>query len=218
MVSIGTLVWGTNIATMIATATAIEATAWRRSARASRRAVGVLRGQLLEHRHRGRRPGRPRAWRERRSRRPRSRRRGHRDRRAPGGSGSVAISVARLTVASSTPGVLRRKRSIRFTHEAQVMPSIGQLDLGRGRVAVGVVRHTPREYSRRVAAPRLAVRARLATLAGMPPTEIAVLTLPGPLGPYRRRGHGTRRRRGRVGDDRGGLPGRRSPPRSGRSS
>ncbi len=38
----------------------------------------------------------------------------------------VATSVARLTVASWTPGVLRRNRSIRFTHEAQVMPSIGR--------------------------------------------------------------------------------------------
>src|SRR3954447_3397434 len=38
----------------------------------------------------------------------------------------VAISVARLTVADSTPGVLRRKRSIRFTHDAHVIPSTGR--------------------------------------------------------------------------------------------
>jgi len=37
----------------------------------------------------------------------------------------VAISVARLTVASWTPSVLRRNRSIRFTQEAHVMPSMG---------------------------------------------------------------------------------------------
>src|SRR6188508_3291749 len=37
----------------------------------------------------------------------------------------VAISVARLTVADSTPSVWRRKRSMRLTHEAQVIPSMG---------------------------------------------------------------------------------------------
>src|SRR5215212_5229083 len=37
----------------------------------------------------------------------------------------VATSVARLTAASATPGVFLRNRSIRFTHDAQVMPSIG---------------------------------------------------------------------------------------------
>src|SRR5262245_5152240 len=36
----------------------------------------------------------------------------------------VAVSVARLTFAVSTPGVRIRKRSMRFTHDAQVMPSI----------------------------------------------------------------------------------------------
>ncbi len=35
----------------------------------------------------------------------------------------MARSVARLTVASATPSVWRRKRSMRLTHEAQVMPS-----------------------------------------------------------------------------------------------
>src|SRR4029078_5199015 len=38
----------------------------------------------------------------------------------------VAISVARLTVADSTPGVFRRKRSMRLTQDAQVIPSIGR--------------------------------------------------------------------------------------------
>src|SRR6478735_11066179 len=38
----------------------------------------------------------------------------------------VAISVARFTVADATPGVWRRNRSIRLTHDAQVMPSIGR--------------------------------------------------------------------------------------------
>ena len=95
----------------------------------------------------------------------------------------MAISVARLTVASSTPGVLPRKRSIRFTHEAQVMPSIGSWISVAAR-AGPVVRHTPREYSRRVPPASAGDPARLATLARMPPTEIAILTLPGPLGPY----------------------------------
>src|SRR5436190_18562367 len=39
----------------------------------------------------------------------------------------VAVSVARLTDAVSTPGVLRRNRSIRLTHDAQVMPSMGRV-------------------------------------------------------------------------------------------
>src|SRR4051794_10256820 len=38
----------------------------------------------------------------------------------------VAISVARLTVADSTPGVLRRNRSIRLTHDAHDIPSTGR--------------------------------------------------------------------------------------------
>src|SRR5213592_624498 len=38
----------------------------------------------------------------------------------------VATSVARFTTASSTPGVRFRNRSIRFTHDAQVMPSTGR--------------------------------------------------------------------------------------------
>ena len=42
------------------------------------------------------------------------------------GSGSSPISVARLTDAVSTPSLLRRNRSIRLTHEAQVMPAIGR--------------------------------------------------------------------------------------------
>ncbi len=38
----------------------------------------------------------------------------------------VALSVARLTLTSLTPSALRKKRSIRFTHEAQVIPTIGR--------------------------------------------------------------------------------------------
>ncbi len=38
----------------------------------------------------------------------------------------VAFSVARLTLASDTPSTLFTKRSMRLTHEAQVMPSIGR--------------------------------------------------------------------------------------------
>ena len=39
---------------------------------------------------------------------------------------TVARSVARLTAARSTPGVFVRNRSMRFTHEAQVIPSMGR--------------------------------------------------------------------------------------------
>ncbi len=39
---------------------------------------------------------------------------------------TVARSVARLTAARSTPGVFVRNRSMRLTHEAQVMPSMGR--------------------------------------------------------------------------------------------
>src|SRR4249919_4153423 len=42
-----------------------------------------------------------------------------------GSTCTVARSVARLTLASTTPSVRFRKRSMRLTHEAQVMPSIG---------------------------------------------------------------------------------------------
>ena len=54
----------------------------------------------------------------------------------------MATSVARLTVASSTPGVLPRKRSIRLTQEAHVIPTTGSwISVGAAgsRAAVGVV-------------------------------------------------------------------------------
>jgi len=52
---------------------------------------------------------------------------------SPGSTRTVAFSVARLTEACSTPGVLLRNRSMRLTHEAQVMPSIGRtISMGRG--------------------------------------------------------------------------------------
>ena len=81
----------------------------------------------------------------RRSPPPRSRRRPRRGRRAPDRRVTVARSVARLTLASRTPSVLRRNRSIRLTHDAQVMPSIGRtISMGRwSAVAVGW-----RSYSR----------------------------------------------------------------------
>ncbi len=37
----------------------------------------------------------------------------------------MAISVARFTLAVWTPSVRLRKRSMRLTHEAHVMPSMG---------------------------------------------------------------------------------------------
>src|SRR3990172_8598948 len=55
-----------------------------------------------------------------------------------GSSRIVARSVARLTLASSTPGVFFRKRSIRLTHDAQVMPSIGRtISIGSRRGSSG---------------------------------------------------------------------------------
>ena len=57
-----------------------------------------------------------------------------RGRRPPGSTRTVARSVARLTLASSTPGVFLRNRSMRLTHEAQVIPSIGRtISIGRRR-------------------------------------------------------------------------------------
>src|SRR3954452_16175307 len=38
----------------------------------------------------------------------------------------LAVSVARLTDADSTPSVRNRKRSMRLTHEAHVIPAIGR--------------------------------------------------------------------------------------------
>ena len=68
---------------------------------------------------------------------------------------------------------------MRLTHEAQVMPSIGQLDLGRGRG------RRSRSYSQGVYQPRPGTPAAArGTLAAMPAARIAVLTLAGPLGPF----------------------------------
>jgi hypothetical protein len=51
-----------------------------------------------------------------------------------GSSVTVARSVARFTEASSTPGVFLRNRSMRATHDAQVMPSMGSSSsIGRRR-------------------------------------------------------------------------------------
>ena len=102
-------------------------------ARARRRPRSARR--VVERRRSRRRPAGVRA--ERRSRPPRRRRRAPPDRRAPGRPSRSRRSVARLTVASRTPAVLRRKRSIRLTHEAQVMPSIGRT------ISIGSAGHTP---------------------------------------------------------------------------
>src|SRR4029450_4416817 len=50
-------------------------------------------------------------------------------------------SVARLTVASVTPGVLRRNRSMRFTQLAHVIPSMGSVVVacGVGEAAGSVI-------------------------------------------------------------------------------
>ena len=56
-----------------------------------------------------------------------------RARRRAGSRRTVARSVARLTFASATPSVWRRKRSMRLTQEAQVMPSTPtERTMGRG--------------------------------------------------------------------------------------
>src|SRR5262245_57432135 len=57
----------------------------------------------------------------------------------------VATSVARLTVASVTPGVFRRKRSMRFTQLAPVIPSIGWETVAGvgGRPSLILPRRTP---------------------------------------------------------------------------
>jgi hypothetical protein len=41
----------------------------------------------------------------------------------------MAASVARFTETSLTPGTLRKARSTRVTHEAQVIPSTGRLSM-----------------------------------------------------------------------------------------
>src|SRR6478672_7163850 len=57
-----------------------------------------------------------------------------------GSTVTVARSVARFTLASRTPSVLLRNRSIRLTHDAQVIPSIGRtMSIGFGLVGVGAV-------------------------------------------------------------------------------
>jgi hypothetical protein len=65
-----------------------------------------------------------------------------------GSKRTVADSDARLTLASSTPSTLFRKRVIRFTHEAQVIPSIGNETISMG-VGVDIV-----AISRRLRQPR----------------------------------------------------------------
>ncbi len=77
-----------------------------------------------------------------------------------GSTVTVARSVARFTLASRTPSVLFRNRSIRLTHDAQVIPSIGRtMSIGLGLVGVGAVAFIlpgsiPR-HSRRTADERL---------------------------------------------------------------
>ena len=62
MVSIGTLVWGTNIATMIADGDRDRGDGLAQERAILAPAVGVVRGQFLEQRHRGATPGRRQAW------------------------------------------------------------------------------------------------------------------------------------------------------------
>src|SRR5574338_128219 len=64
----------------------------------------------------------------------------------------VARSVARLTFTCETPSTLRTNRSMRFTHEAQVMPSTSSWMISSGcvgvvgaRVSVAVVMSGPDE-------------------------------------------------------------------------
>ena len=45
---------------------------------------------------------------------------------AAGSYFTVATLVAKFTLADSTPGCLPRRFSIRFAHEAQVIPSMGR--------------------------------------------------------------------------------------------
>ena len=94
----------------------------------------------------------------------------------------VATSVARLTLASTTPSVFRRKRSIRLLHEAQVIPATGKLTSSgsRGAGAIGVVTLIlPRSISPDVGRPPRAGSARgPATLRQCPiPPQIAPLGL-----------------------------------------
>ena len=57
-----------------------------------------------------------------------------------GSTVTVARSVARFTLASRTPSVLLRNRSIRLTHDAQVMPSIGStISIGFALSGIGAV-------------------------------------------------------------------------------
>ena len=162
---------------MIASATPIETTARTSSDARLARAVERRRPTARRPASRGGRRPRPPAGRGRRSRPPRSRRPARPGRRRRAGSGSWPISVARLTVAASTPGVLRRKRSIRLTHDAQVMPSIGRRTSVVGRSPVRC-RHTPREYT--IAARRAAGQGDTATMAA----AVVERTLAGPWGPF----------------------------------
>ena len=69
---------------------------------------------------------------------------------------------------------------MRFTHDAQVMPSMGSwISVAAASRPVG--RHTPGEYSSRH--PR-GPAGEMGTLDAVPPVEIALVTLAGPWGPY----------------------------------
>src|SRR5688572_8367772 len=57
-----------------------------------------------------------------------------------GSKRTVARSVARLTLASATPSARFRKRSMRFTQLAQVMPTTGRVSSEEGSAAVFVTR------------------------------------------------------------------------------
>src|SRR5687768_4235631 len=55
-----------------------------------------------------------------------------------GSKRTVARSVARLTFASATPSARFRKRSMRFTQLAQVMPTTGRVSSAEGSAVVFV--------------------------------------------------------------------------------
>src|SRR5487761_2568247 len=94
----------------------------------------------------------------------------------------VATSVARFTLASTTPSVFRRKRSIRLLQEAQVIPTTGKLT-SSGEVSVATAGST-------------------GGLAGRAGTLVVIL--PGSIPPGRWRSHPGRRslRRGQLDPDR----------------
>src|SRR5215210_4274580 len=53
-----------------------------------------------------------------------------------GSKRTVADSEARFTFASSTPSTFVRNRVIRFTHDAQVIPSTGKDTISKGSLGV----------------------------------------------------------------------------------